>query len=126
MRFQQSVLALRFFLMLAVTWTMVAASDAPGLGEAFPPSALIAVIGVAIPLYLLQVGIRHTEPITASILLTLSPLFAVLLQLPDRRLTPSLVTVLGVVGITALVAAGTVARLRHHAMTDQLAGQASG
>jgi drug/metabolite transporter (DMT)-like permease len=109
----QSVLAVRFFVMLAVTWTMVAASAEPGLGAAFLPSLLIAVIGVALPLYLLQVGIKHTEPITASILLTLSPLFAFVLQLSDRRLTPSALTLAGVVGIVVLVAAGMVARTRH-------------
>ncbi len=109
----QSVLALRFFLMLAITWTMVAVSPAPGLAAALLPSAPIAVIGVAVPLYLLQVGIRNVEPITASILLTLSPFFAFVLQLPDQRLTPSVFTLIGIIGITLLVAISTVARLRH-------------
>jgi drug/metabolite transporter (DMT)-like permease len=109
----QSILAVRFFLMLVVTWTIVAASAEPGLGAAFLPSALIAVVGVALPLYLLQVGIKHTEPITASILLTLSPLFAFFLQLPDGRLNPSALTFAGVVGIVVMVAMGMVARARH-------------
>lgn len=109
----QSILAVRFFLMLAVTWTVVAVTADPGLGAAFLPSALIAVVGVALPLYLLQVGIKHTEPITASILLTLSPLFAFLLQLPDHRLTPSMLTLAGVLGIVAMVAIGTIARARY-------------
>lgn len=72
------------------------------------------MIGVALPLYLLQVGIKHTEPITASIVLTLSPLFAFVLQLPDRRLTPSALTLAGVLGIVVLVAVGMVARTRHN------------
>jgi drug/metabolite transporter (DMT)-like permease len=107
------VLAVRFFLILAMTWALVAVDDAPGFGAAFGPSALIALLGVALPLYLLQVGIRRTEPITASILLTLSPLFAYVLQLADNRLTPSVLTLGCVAGIVALVCAGTVARLRH-------------
>ncbi|HKR49997.1 MAG TPA: DMT family transporter [Pseudonocardiaceae bacterium] len=113
----QSILAVRFFLMLAVTWTIVATSAKPGLGTAFLPSLLIAVLGVALPLYLLQVGIKHTEPITASILLTLSPLFAVALQLLDRRLTLSALTLTGVVGIVVLVAVGMVARTRYESRT---------
>ncbi|WP_370969329.1 EamA family transporter [Amycolatopsis sp. cg9] len=107
------VLALRFFLILAVTWVLVAFDGAPGVGAALVPSALIALFGVALPLYLLQVGIERTEPITASILLTLSPLFAYLMQLADHRLTPSGLTLGCVAGIVALVGAGTVARLRH-------------
>ncbi|RJQ75785.1 DMT family transporter [Pseudonocardiaceae bacterium YIM PH 21723] len=119
----QSVLAVRFFLMLAVTWVTVAFTAQPGIGAAFLPSAVIAVIGVAVPLYLLQVGIKHTEPITASIILTLSPLFAFFLQLPDQRLTPSAVTFAGVVGIVALVAISTVARSKHDArVAAQVAG----
>jgi drug/metabolite transporter (DMT)-like permease len=108
------VLAVRFFLILAMTWVLVAVDDAPGIGAAFGPSALIAALGVALPLYLLQVGIKRTEPITASILLTLSPLFAYLMQLADNRLTPSVLTLGCVVGIVALVSAGTIARLRHN------------
>jgi hypothetical protein len=38
------------------------------------------------PLYLLQVGIKNTEPITAAIAASLSPLVAYLLQLPVGRL----------------------------------------
>jgi subtilisin family serine protease len=40
-------------------------------------------------------------------------LFAFVLQLSDRRLTPSALTLAGVVGIVVLVAAGMVARTRH-------------
>jgi drug/metabolite transporter (DMT)-like permease len=78
----QSVLAVRFFLILAVTWTLTGLSAKPQLAATFLPALFIAVTGVAIPLYLLQVGIKHTEPITAAIVPSLSPLVAYLLQLP--------------------------------------------
>uniref|UniRef100_A0AAU2VFC9 DMT family transporter n=1 Tax=Streptomyces sp. NBC_00003 TaxID=2903608 RepID=A0AAU2VFC9_9ACTN len=113
----QSVLALRFFLMIVAAWALVAFDDRRGITAAFVPSLVIAVIGVAVPLYLLQVGIRHTEPITASVLLTLSPLFAFFLQLTDHRLTWSALTFLGVIGIVSLVAISTVARAKHDAKT---------
>lgn len=119
----QSVLAVRFFLMVALSWVMVIAIAEPGIGPALLPSALIAVVGVGLPLYLLQVGIKHTEPITASIVLTLSPLFAFVLQLQDQRLYPSMLTLVGIVGITASVAVGIVARGRHDARAGRVASE---
>jgi hypothetical protein len=53
------VLAVRFFLILAVTWTLTGQSAKPQLAATFLPALFIAVIGVAIPLYLLQAGIKH-------------------------------------------------------------------
>jgi drug/metabolite transporter (DMT)-like permease len=108
----RSVLAIRFFLMIAVAWAMVLTNGSPQLAAAFGPAAVIAVIGVALPLYLIQVGIKYTEPITASLITALSPPFAFLLQLRDRRLQPSAFTLVGLLGITALVAWGVVARGR--------------
>ena len=100
----QSVLAVRFFLILAVTWTLTGLSAKPQLAATFLPALFIAVIGVAIPLYLLQVGIKHTEPITAAIVPSLSPLVAYLLQLPVGRLKASALTLAGVLAIVILVA----------------------
>ena len=55
----QSVLAVRFFLILAVTWTLTGLSAMPQLAATFLPALFIAVIGAAIPLHLLQVGIKR-------------------------------------------------------------------
>ncbi len=108
----RSVLATRFWLIIAIGWAFTAFDETPRLGEAFVPSAVLAVIGVALPMYLFQVGVRHTEPITAALITTLSPVFALLLQLPDPRLRPSAVSLVCIVAITALVAAGVFARAR--------------
>lgn len=72
--------AVRFFLTLAVTWTLTGLSAKPQLA----PTLIITVIGVANPLHLLQVGTTHTEPITAAIMPSLPPLAAYLLQ-PARH-----------------------------------------
>ncbi|MGW1974528.1 EamA family transporter [Streptomyces sp. NPDC001889] len=105
-----TVLATRFVLMSAVAWVLVALEDQPGLAAALLPGAIVAVIGVGLPIYVLQVGIRYTEPITTSLLISLSPLFAFAMQLADGRLRFSLYTLTGVVGVVVLVAVGVVAR----------------
>jgi hypothetical protein len=65
--------AVRFVLILAVTWTLTGPSAKPQLAATFVSAPFISAIGVAIPLHLLQVGIKHTEPITAAIMPSLSP-----------------------------------------------------
>ncbi|MGX7828005.1 EamA family transporter [Actinokineospora sp. 24-640] len=115
-----SSLSVRFFLMIVVSWALVATSDEPGIGPAFLPAALIAVIGVALPSYLGQLGIKYVEPITASLVDTLSPVFAFLLQLLDGRLTPSALTLACILAITVLVGIGVVARSRHETRTAAL------
>ncbi|MGW4800281.1 EamA family transporter [Nonomuraea sp. NPDC004297] len=108
-----SSLAIRYFLAIGASWVFVLAGGDVRIGEAFLPAAVIAFIGIALPNYLSQVGIKHVEPITAALIGTLSPIFAFLLQLFDSRLTPSALTLGGLVGITALVVLGVVVRARH-------------
>jgi drug/metabolite transporter (DMT)-like permease len=108
-------LALRYFLTIIVCWGLTTTIDQPGIGAAFLPGVVIAVLGVALPHYLCQVGIKHVEPITASLVDTLSPVCAFLLQLLDGRLHPSGLSLAGILGITALVGFGVLARSRNEA-----------
>jgi len=109
------VLPIRYFLMIAVCWAVLPAGHSQRLTAAFVPAAVIALIGVVGPNYLVQRGLGHTEPITVSLFQNLAPVFTYLLQLLDSRLQPSAVSLAGVLGITALVAAGVVGRGRHEA-----------
>ncbi|HZB48466.1 MAG TPA: EamA family transporter, partial [Mycobacteriales bacterium] len=115
-----SSLAVRYFLMVVLCWALVGLSDNPGLREAVLPGAVVAVIGVGLTNYLGQVGIRYVEPITASLLDTLAPVCAFLIQLFDGRLRPSGLTLACVVGITALVGAGVLVRSRHERRLDTM------
>jgi hypothetical protein len=96
----QPVLAVRFFPTLAVTRTLTGLSAKPQLAATFPPALFIAVIGAAIPLYLLQAGIKHTAAIVPS----LPPLAAYLLPLPAGQLKAPALTLAGVLAIVILVA----------------------
>ncbi len=117
-----SVLAVRFFLMAAVAWVLVAFERNADLPAAFLPGVVVAIIGVGLPIYVLQIGIRHTEPITTSLLISLSPLFALTLQLADGRLEFSFFTLGGVIGVVALVVVG--AAVRHRRDSSRLSGSA--
>lgn len=112
-RSPQEVLAVRFFLMIAIGWAMTATSSLEEVTAALVPGAVVAVIGIGLPIYVLQIGIRHTEPITTALIVSLSPIFAYFMQFLDGRLQPSSLTIVGIVGIVALATAGTLARARH-------------
>ncbi|GAA1255934.1 EamA family transporter [Kitasatospora nipponensis] len=108
----QVVLSVRFFLLIAVALAVARTESAPDPGALLLPATPFAALGVALPLYLIQAGVRHTEPVTASLLCTLSPLFTFVLQLPDHRLTPSPLTLACICVITALVGVGLLRRPR--------------
>lgn len=105
-----AVMSVRFFLMIAVSWTVVATSDQPHLADSVVPGIVLALISVIIPLYLLQLGVKHAEPITVSLLVCVGPAFAIALQLLDGRLGISPLSIVCVLGIVALVAWGVRAR----------------
>ncbi|MFB7685606.1 DMT family transporter [Streptomyces sp. NPDC056140] len=109
-----AVMSVRFPVTLLVSWAAVLLGGRAGeLGDALPSAAVLAVVGVGLPLYLIQVGIRHTEPITASLFSALSPPLAVLLQLTDSRLSVAPLSLACVVSITLLIGVGVLARQRH-------------
>ncbi len=109
------VLPIRYFLMIAICWVLVPFGHGQRLTAALVPAAVIALIGIVGPNYLVQRGLGHTEPITVSLFQNLAPVFTFLLQLLDSRLKTSAVSLAGVLGITALVAAGVAARGRYEA-----------
>ena len=106
------VLASRFVLMTVLAWLLTAASHRGGVPAAVVPGIVVAVIGVGLPIYVLQLGIHYTEPITTSSAISLSPLFAFLLQLGDSRLSFSPSTLGGILIVLLLVSIGALVRHR--------------
>ncbi len=106
------VLASRFVLMTVLAWLLTAASHRGGVPAAVVPGIVVAVIGVGLPIYVLQLGIHYTEPITTSLVISLSPLFAFLLQLGDSRLSFSPSTLGGILIVLLLVSIGALVRHR--------------
>lgn len=110
-----AALSSRFYLTVVVSWVIAAASGLPRLAGSLAPGAVVAVIGVAVPAYVLQLGVRYAEPITVSLIDNLAPVLTYLLQLLDGRLHPSGFSLSGILVVTGLIAAGVVARGRHDA-----------
>lgn len=107
-----AVMAVRFPVTMVAAWALVAATSGPSLGAALGPGLLLAVISVIVPLYLLQIGVRHAEPITVSLLICLGPGFAIALQMLDGRLRASTLSISAILGMTVLVAVSMLARQR--------------
>ncbi|MGI5468207.1 EamA family transporter [Streptomyces sp. CA-132043] len=105
-----TVMGLRFGLVAAAGWLLAATGDTGRLGAALLPGAVIAVIGVGVPTVLVQIGVRRTTPVTASMICALAPALTLVLQLADSRLAFSVPSALGIALITALIGCGLLAR----------------
>lgn len=108
----RSVMSVRFFVAIAASWVAVAVASHPHVTAAIVPGVNLALISTVVPLYLLQLGIKHAEPITVSLLVCLGPGFTLALQLLDSRLRVSPLSVGATLGIMILVALGVLARHR--------------
>ncbi len=109
-----AILATRFYLVLIISligWFMTA-SPLAAIRVYIIDIIVIALVGIALPLYLLQKGIEKSEPITVSFVMVLGPVVTYILQLFDHRLTLSLYTLIGILSIVTLVTIGTITRYK--------------
>jgi drug/metabolite transporter (DMT)-like permease len=107
-----SVMAVRYFAIVAITWPFAIGSGVTAFRHALFPALVVGVIGIAVPMYLLQSGIRHVEAITAAMLINLAPALTFVLQFFDGRLRQSAISLACIAGITVLVIAGVATRIR--------------
>lgn len=91
------IMAHRFYLLIAVS--AIAAMNERGVMVAglsdVASVGLVTVLGIILPLWLLQRGIIMSSPFTVSVLLALGPLVTLAFQGLDSRLTWSNMTVTG-------------------------------
>ncbi len=90
-------------------------------------SLLVCVLGVLIPLYMIQYSISRLEPFVVATVLVMQALFMSGLQLFDPRLRPSLLSVTGVALATAFSVFGIYSQQRSGppARAAALKGEAS-
>lgn len=95
------IYAHRFYLLFTLSGAYALANPA-SLSAALAhivPLAALAVLGVVLPLLLLQEGVKRCEPVTIESILAAAPLFTLLFQQLDHRLEFSLFSLIGVTAI---------------------------
>ncbi len=56
----------------------------------------VSLIGTVLPIYLIQQGIKYSEPIVVTFAFTIEPLVMFLIQIADSRLTVSYSSLWGI------------------------------
>ncbi len=106
------MLGLRFFVLMAVGIFFWPAGVALSQFSStfYSEILMIAVVGVIVPLYVLQLGIQRCEPITVSLILSLLPAFSYGMQFFDDRLQNSPLSLIGISICIFFTAVGVRAR----------------
>lgn len=111
----ETVLALRFVLITAIAVTAVAMDPDATLAAAEAVRLVVAAMAlIVLPVYLAQLGLALTSPITASVIMSTGPLFIFALQSLEGRVPFSGVSLALIVAYCAIAA--TTAFLRGSAL----------
>lgn len=110
----RAIMAVRFFLLIALGAILLPHGSAAVLASpgTLAPIFLIAVFGIIIPLYALQIGIARCEPIVVAMTLATAPLFVYAVQFFDARLHSSPTTLAGVALLMTFTLVGVVGGMR--------------
>jgi drug/metabolite transporter (DMT)-like permease len=99
------LMAHRFYLLILTSGVLSLGAD-DWLGQLRRDWLLIGLIacgGVALPLYVLQLGIQRCSPLTVATIIAVGPAFTILFELFDRRLKWSLASFWGVLALVSVV-----------------------
>lgn len=108
------VMASRFFLLLAgcLAYVVIGGQGMAALVDHAGGVVLVAVLGVIVPMFVLQKAIERAEPMTVVLVGSIVPVVAFGFQQLDSRLTFSWLSFIGVTAIFAVVIGGTYRRIR--------------
>jgi drug/metabolite transporter (DMT)-like permease len=107
------LMASRFTLLIVLAGGLMLwrGSAAPYTASNLMTFTVIGIAGVAVAVYVLQVGISRTEPVTVSLLLPVNLVMTYGLQFFDPRLTPAWTSLFGVLSLSILIILGTWFRI---------------
>jgi drug/metabolite transporter (DMT)-like permease len=107
------VMASRFFLLLAgcLALVLIRGQDLGALADHAGAVAVVAVLGVIVPMFVLQKAIERAEPMTVVLVGSIVPVVAFAFQQLDSRLTFSWLSCGGVTAIFVIVIGGTCRRI---------------
>ena len=92
------IMAFRFYGVVVATLAILLIRGTPVVGvdaHWFGFIAILSILLVVVPIYLVQKGIEKSEPITVSLLWSLTPAVTLTFQTIEGRLHPTLESVLG-------------------------------
>lgn len=107
-----TITASRYILIIIVAAGFLMAAQKPSgianVQHGFILGAAAAIL-IALPLYILQVGLGHTPPFLAHILRALGPVFVFALEQFDSRLHYSAIVLIAILAYSAFAAAANIA-----------------
>ncbi len=107
-----SILALRFIMLIIVSGgiALISAKQSTlhSLSSMIPSIILVSFIMVVIPLYFIQVGIKHLSPIFIAIIVPFMPITIFLLEFMDPREKPDKEVLVGILFMLGVTLIGTL------------------
>jgi len=108
--------ATRYLLIVVVAALVVVFGDRPSGVETLRAFAVLTVVTtllVAAPLYVLQLGIARTAPLTVHLMRSLGPVLVFAAELADGRIAYSGLTLLGIALYSVFAIGGNLAHISH-------------
>lgn len=111
----ESIMAHRFYLTVIVTllFTLQRQDMHSDMQNLFPGVLLLALLGLIIPLWCLQYGIKSLPPSRVMVLISVSPVFTFGFQIFDPRLSPTASSFVAILLICLFSLAAEVWRIQH-------------